>query len=161
MQIDNSDIKAYHDVCEKEYSTIRFTGISGAESKKSQNIDEFYVENTFSCFNRELENLYVDISDILDSIRLKDFFKYSSKIVLIGGAGLGKSTTLNYLFCKYEQLYQLNALKINFNLKEYAKDISEDKRNLLWCLTSEFYKKIRRTKVDFTGAEKLLAEYLK
>lgn len=160
LQIDDGDIKAYHDVCEKEYSTIRFTGISGAESKKGQRIDEFYVENTFSCFNRELENLYADGSDVLDSIELKDFFEYSNKIVIIGGAGLGKSTTLNYLFCKYEQLYQLNALKIKIDLKEYAKDIDEDKRDILWCLASEFYKKIKRTKVDFTGTEKLLAEYL-
>ncbi len=160
LQIDHDDIKVYHGVCEKEYSTIRFTGISGAESKRAQSMDEFYVENTFSCFNRELENLYPDVSAALNSIRLKDFFKYSNKIVLIGGAGLGKSTTLNYLFCKYEELYQLNALKIKIDLKEYAKDIDEDKRDLLWCLSSEFYKKIRRTKVDFKGAEKLLAEYL-
>ena len=160
LQVDDSDIKAYHDVCNKEYSTIRFTGISGAESKKEQSIDEFYVENTFSCFNRELEILYADVSNVLDSIKLKDFFVYSNKIVLIGGAGLGKSTTLNYLFCKYEQLYHLNALKIKIDLKDYAKDIVKDKRDLLWCLASEFYKKIRRKKVDFIGAEKLLAEYL-
>lgn len=160
LQIDDGDIKAYHEVCEKEYSMIRFTGISGAESKRAQSIDEFYVENTFSCFNRELENLYADGSDALDSIALKDFFKYSNKIVLIGGAGLGKSTALNYLFCKYEQLYRLNALKIKIDLKEYAKDVGEDKKDLLWCLASEFYKKIKRTKVDFTGAEKLLAKYL-
>jgi len=160
LQIDDSDIKAYHEVCEKEYSMIRFTGISGAESKRAQSIDEFYVENTFSCFNRELENFYADGSDVLDSIALKDFFKYSNKIVLIGGAGLGKSTALNYLFCKYKQLYHLNALKIKIDLKEYAKDVGEDKKDLLWCLASEFYKKIKRTKVDFTGAEKLLAKYL-
>lgn len=160
QQIDDCDIKIYHDICEKECSTIRFTGISGAESKRAQSIDEFYVENTFSCFSRELENLYADIADVLDSIRLKDFFQYSNKIVLIGGAGLGKSTTLNYLFCKYEQLYQLNALKIKIDLKEYAKDIDEDKRDLLWCLTTEFYRKIKRTKVGFTDIEKLLAEYL-
>ena len=160
LQIDDGDIKAYHDICEKECSTIRFTGISGAESKKAQSIDEFYVENTFSCFNRELENLYGDIADALDSISLKEFFKYSNKIVLIGGAGLGKSTTLNYLFCKYEQLYQLNALKIKIDLKEYAKDIGEDRQDLLWCLATEFYRKIKRTKVNFSDIEKLLAAYL-
>lgn len=160
FQIDNDDIKAYHDVCEKEYSSIRFTGISGAESKKGQSIYDFYVENVFSCFSRELENLYVDVADVLGSMRLKDFFKYSKKIVLVGGAGLGKSTTMNYLFCKYEELYQLNALKIKIDLKEYAKDIFEDKRDLLWCLTSEFCKKISRKKVDFIGAEKILSEYL-
>lgn len=160
LQIDNDDIKAYHGICEKEYHTIRFTGISGAESKRAQSIDEFYVENTFSCFNRELENLYTDSSDVLSSIGLKDFFEYSNKLVMIGGAGLGKSTTLNYLFCKYEQLYHLNALKIKIDLKEYARDIGEEKRDLLWCLASEFYKKIKRTKVDFSGAEKLIADYL-
>lgn len=160
LQIDDDDIKAYHDICERECSIIRFTGISGAESKKAQSIDEFYVENTFSCFSREFENMYADIADELSSIRLKDFFDYSNKIVLIGGAGLGKSTTLNYLFCKYEQLYHRNALKIKIDLKEYSKDIGEDKRDLLWCLATEFYKKIKRTKVDFADIEKLIAEYL-
>lgn len=150
LQIDDEDIKAYHSICEKEYQTIRFTGISGAESKRAQSIDEFYVENAFSCFNRELENLYTDGSDVLSSVKLKDFFEFSNKLVMIGGAGLGKSTTLNYLFCKYEQLYHLNALKIKIDLKEYARDIGEEKRDLLWCLASEFYKKIRRTKVEFT-----------
>ena len=38
---------------------------------------------------------------------MKDFFKIGNKIVLIGAAGLGKSTTLNYLFCNYEKMYAI------------------------------------------------------
>ena len=50
MKIDDETINSYHDVCEKEFGTIRFTGIAGAENKKSQTIEKFYVKNTFSLY---------------------------------------------------------------------------------------------------------------
>ena len=159
-RINNEDIKSYHDVCEKEYSLVRFTGISGAESKKTQNIEEFYVENTFSCYHKDIDGQYRYGSDVLESIQLREFFNYATKIVLIGGAGLGKSTTLNYLFCKYEQMYNLYALKIKLDLKDYAKAINEDKKDILWCITAEFYKRIKRARLSFNDAENLLGEYL-
>lgn len=161
MKIDDDAINSYHDVCEKEFGTIRFTGISGAESRKAQTIEKFYVRNSFSFYpTKELENIYKYGADSLKSIPLDEFFDYGNKIVLIGAAGLGKSTTLNYLFCKYEEIYRAFALKIKIDLKEYAHDIGEDKKDLLWCITSEFRKKIRRAKMSFDDTEKLLTSYL-
>lgn len=161
VQIDDTAINSYHDVCEKEYGTIRFTGISGAESKKTQNIEKFYIKNTFSFYpTKELENIYKYGLDSIEAIQLEDFFDYGNKIVLIGAAGLGKSTTLNYMFCKYEEMYKAYALKIKMDLKEYAHDIGEDKKDLLWCVTSEFRKKIKRAKMSFGDTEKLLTSYL-
>lgn len=58
IQIDDENIDLFHAVSEKEYGTIRFTGISGAERKREQNINEFYVENTFSYYGKEIEKLY-------------------------------------------------------------------------------------------------------
>lgn len=46
VKIDNVSINSYHDVCEKEFGTIRFTGIAGAENKRPQTIEKFYVKNT-------------------------------------------------------------------------------------------------------------------
>lgn len=57
IKIDDANIKLYHRVSEKEYGIIRFTGISGAERKKEQYIDEFYVENTFSYYGKEGEKI--------------------------------------------------------------------------------------------------------
>ena len=161
VQIDDTAINSYHDVCEKEFGMIRFTGISGAESKKSQNIETFYIKNTFSFYpTKEVENIYRYGLDSIKSIRLEDFFNYGSKIVLIGAAGLGKSTTLNYMFCKYEEMYKAFALKIKIDLKEYAHDIGDEKKDLLWCITSEFRKKIKRAKMSFDDTERLLTNYL-
>lgn len=160
-QIDDMTINSYHDVCEKEFGMIRFTGISGAESKKSQNIEKFYVKNTFSFYpTKELENIYKYQLESIEAIRLEDFFDYGNKIVLIGAAGLGKSTTLNYIFCKYEEMYGAFALKIKIDLKEYAHDIGDEKRDLLWCIASEFRKKIKRAKMTFYDTERLLTSYL-
>lgn len=161
VQIDDEAINSYHDVCEKEFGTIRFTGISGAESKKTQNIEKFYIKNTFSFYpTKELENIYKYGLDSIEAIHLEDFFDYGSKIVLIGAAGLGKSTTLNYIFCKYEEMYKAFALKIKIDLKEYAHDIGDEKKDLLWCITSEFRKKIKRAKMSFEDTERLLTSYL-
>lgn len=161
VKIDDVAIASYHDLCGKEFGTIRFTGISGAESKKAQNIEKFYVKNTFALYpTKGLENIYKFGLDSMESIQLEEFFDYGNKIVLIGAAGLGKSTTLNYIFCKYETMYKVYALKIKIDLKEYAHDIGEQKRDLLWCITSEFRKKIKRAKMSFDETERLLTSYL-
>lgn len=161
VKIDDATINSYHDVCEKEFGTIRFTGIAGAESKKSQTIEKFYVKNTFSLYpTKELESIYKYGMHTIESIRLEDFFDYGGKIVLIGAAGLGKSTTLNYIFCKYEEMYKAFALKIKIDLKEYAHNIEGEKKDLLWCIASEFRKKIKRAKMSFDDTEKLLTSYL-
>ena len=123
IQIDDENINLFHAVSEKEYGTIRFTGISGAERKREQNINEFYVENTFSYYGKEIEKLYNCGLEEIETIRLENFFDFGNKIVLIGGAGLGKSTTLNYLYCNYERMYEAYAVKIKIDLKEYAKEL--------------------------------------
>lgn len=160
IKIDDDNIQLYHKVSEKEYGTIRFTGISGAERKKEQRINEFYVENTFSYYGKEIEKLFINNFDDIETIRLENFFDFGNKIVLIGGAGFGKSTSLNYLFCNYERMYGSYALKIKIDLKEYAKDIGVKKKNLLWCITTEFLRKIKHTKLNFDEIQTVLADYL-
>ena len=96
----------------------------------------------------------------IEFIQLKDFFNIGNKIVLIGAAGLGKSTTLNYLFCNYEKMYNSYCLKIKIDLKEYAKEIGENQKDLLWCIATEFRKKIKRTKITFSDTENILGDFL-
>lgn len=160
IKIDDDNIELYHKVSEKEYGIIRFTGISGAERKKEQHINEFYVENTFSYYGKEIEKLFVNKLDNIETIRLENFFDFGNKIVLIGGAGFGKSTSLNYLFCNYEKMYGSYALKIKIDLKEYAKDIDEKKKSLLWCIATEFSRKIKHTNLKFDEIQTVLADYL-
>lgn len=160
VKIDDDNIQLYHKVSEKEYGIIRFTGISGAERKKEQLINEFYVENTFSYYGKEIEKLFIYNLDNIETIRLENFFDFGNKIVLIGGAGFGKSTSLNYLFCNYEKMYGTYALKIKIDLKEYAKDIGEKKKSLLWCIATEFSRKIKHTKLGNDEIQTVLADYL-
>lgn len=160
IQIDDENIDLFHAVSEKEYGTIRFTGISGAERKREQNINEFYVENTFSYYGKEIEKLYNCGLEEIETIRLENFFDFGNKIVLIGGAGLGKSTTLNYLYCNYERMYEAYAVKIKIDLKEYAKEIGEKKKGLLWCITNEFSKRSKYVKLSFDEIQSVLSDYL-
>lgn len=113
-RIDNEDFLRYHRVCAKEFGVIRFTGISGVEGKGSQDIEQFYVENLFSyCRPFDVAHIY-NKDEGPDKLKfgLKRFFDAGNKVVLIGGAGFGKTTSLNYLFCKYEELYHAFAVKL-------------------------------------------------
>ena len=56
ISISDENIKLFHQVCEREYGLIRFTGISGAERKKEQKLKDFYIENTFSYYGKEAES---------------------------------------------------------------------------------------------------------
>lgn len=143
IKITDKDILEYHDICRKDYGKVRFTGISGAEDKAVQDIDEFYVKNTFSYYSQKYFDMFEHSVDEIEEIKLNNLFDCGNKIVMIGAAGLGKSTTLNYLFCNYEELYNVKGLKLKIDLKEYAKDIVEDKRDVLWCLATEFNKRIK------------------
>ena len=158
--ISDKDILMYHSNSVKEFNKVRFTGISGAEDKTAQNLNDFYVENTFSYYNKEILNVYKSEGENFKELCLADFFEYGNKIVLVGAAGLGKSTTLNYMFCNYEKIYKSNALKLKIDLKQYAKSIVEDKKDILWCLAKEFSKKIKRTKLQFEDIENIIAEFL-
>ena len=158
--ISDRTIKSYHDVCQKEFSTIKFTGIAGVESKKNQNIEDFYVENSFSYLGKHLEFFGRGEIKGIDDLPLKSFFDYGHKIVLLGAAGLGKSTTLNYLFCNYEKIFNANAIKIKIDLKEYANSIGEKKLDVFGCLCHEFSRRVPRSKLNICDIEKIIAEYL-
>lgn len=160
IKITDKDILEYHDICRKDYGKVRFTGISGAEDKAVQDIDEFYVKNTFSYYSQKYFDMFEHSVDEIEEIKLNNLFDCGNKIVMIGAAGLGKSTTLNYLFCNYEELYNVKGLKLKIDLKEYAKDIVEDKRDVLWCLATEFNKRIKRTKLTFEDVEKIISDRL-
>lgn len=160
VTIGNETIQLYHSVTEKEFGTIRFTGISGAERKKAQTINEFYVENNFSYYGNKIEKLYDYDMDDIESIRLRNFFDLGNRIILIGGAGLGKTTTLNYLFCNYEKLYHSNALKLKLDLKEYADEIGLKKKGILWCIANEFKKRISYSGQTMEEIQAIVADNL-
>ena len=160
LAIDDDNIKTYHTVCEKEFSEIRFNGISGAERRNSQNINEFYVENTFSYFGKNIEKIYEHCFDNIETINLSNFFDLGNKIILIGGAGLGKTTTLNYLFCNYENLYNAKALKIKLDLKEYVEELADKKQGLLWCIANEFKKRTRYVDLSMEQIQSIVAREL-
>lgn len=170
VQITDEDILSYHRICAKEFGVVRFTGISGVEGKSYQDIEQFYVENQFS-YCRSFNTTYIYNNDDYEDddnnethnnfkLGLKSFFDGGNRVVLIGGAGLGKSTSLNYLFCKYEELYHAFALKLKIDLKDYASDISDKHHGILWCLATEFSKRIPANKLAFEEVSTLLAEYL-
>lgn len=162
VQISDEDILCYHRVCAKEFGVVRFTGISGVEGKGSQDLEQFYVENLFSYYSPfDAVHIYDNGKKPTElKFGLKHFFDGGNKVVLIGGAGLGKTTSLNYLFCKYEELYHAFALKLKIDLKDYASDISDKHHKILWCLTTEFSKRIPGNKLAFEKASALLARYL-
>jgi hypothetical protein len=159
-RIETDEIIQFHNNCEKEFKKIKFTGIDGAETRSAIDLGKYYIENTFSYYKplegprkiREIENE--------DEIALKDIFVSVKKIVLVGDAGLGKTTTLNYLYCNFEKIYGVELLKIKVDLKEYAKDIETDKKDMLWCLAKEFEKHVDRTKYEISRIEETIAEYL-
>lgn len=163
VEITNETVIEYHKVCQSDFGIVRFTGISGVENRPSQNIDRFYIENDFVFWGEEITrsfNSNLGADDLQIHIKLKDFFKYNNKIVLIGAAGLGKSTTLNYLFCNYEKMFNQKPLKIKIDLKEYAKSIADEKRTVLWCLSQEFYRRIQKKQMSFDDIESSISEFL-
>ena len=158
--ITDDDINFYHSVSERDFGIIRFTGISGAERKRAQDINEFYVKNTFSYYGKDIDKLYDRIPEDIQPIQLENFFDLGNKIVLIGGAGLGKSTTLNYLFCNYEKMYGSYALKLKLDLKEYAKEITESKQSIIWCLANEFSKRIQNGAISSKQIQEIITQKL-
>lgn len=153
-------IDKYHEICNLAYSKIRFTGISVAEKKELQCLDDFYVENTFSYYNKEIKQFCNQDDDMLLNLSISNYFDYCNKIVLLGAAGLGKSTTLNYIFCNYEKLFEEKVVKIKIDLKEYAGHICEKKFCILQCLCDEVLRRVPRNVIDKKSSEKLIAKYL-
>ncbi len=157
--IEENTLKDYHDICHKEYGVIRFTGIAGAESRQTQNLNDFYIQNTFSFF-LPIHSRYRNHADLNTLVELEKIFSFGNKVVILGGAGLGKTTTLNYIYCNYESLFQACALKIKIDLKEYANDIWSEKKDILWCITTDFFKKTRRQNYTFDELGNLLSDLL-
>ena len=91
---------------------------------------------------------------------MQNLFSFGNKVVILGGAGLGKTTTLNYIYCNYETLFQTCAFKIKIDLKEYANDIWNDKKDILWCIATDFFKKTKRQNCSFQELETLLSDLL-
>lgn len=146
------DLQRYHEICIKEFSKICFTGISGAETKASRSIDELYVENHFlinmdsipedirnEVFKHKRKILYENpYFWQIDSV--SDIFNCSNRIVLVGGAGYGKTTTANYVFCKFNELWGQDILRIKLNLKDYVSQIDKGV-DFLDCLVDEVKKR--------------------
>lgn len=159
--ISDERIKEFHHICENEYGIIRFTGISGAERRADQDINTFYIPNTYSFYNVLSSGIYNNTTIGIDSIGLKDLFSFGNKVVVVGGAGLGKTTSLNYLYCNYEKIYNEHPLKIKIDLRDYAEDISTNKKDILSCIADQFFKKTKRTSgVNLREIEVILGEYL-
>jgi len=159
FHIDDAEILEFHSVCHKDFSYIQFSGISGAEGKNSLKLDDFYVQNTFSFFDRTQEHTY-KINKLESNIEINKFFTFENKIILLGGAGLGKSTSLNYIYCNYEKLFSANALKFKLDLKEYAPIIISEAKGIFGCLCNEFYRRSKRSKISYEEIEIAISNYL-
>ena len=100
------------------------------------------------------------MSENIELIKLKNIFDFGNKVVVVGGAGYGKTTTLNYLFCNYEKIYELFPLKIKIDLKEYAEEISTNKCDILSCIAKQFNKKSKRSGASTEITEALISNFL-
>ncbi len=159
-KINSVAVSKYHSVCERKFGKINFVGIVGAEGKYELDIREYYVKNTFSFYRkREPSSLENEWLDNAEPIMLKDFFEGANKIVLVGGAGYGKTTTLNFIFCEYEKLFNCFALKIKIDLNEYAKDICENK-GLLSCIMRELNNRFDKSIVSDQDIKEVLLKHL-
>lgn len=159
--IDDKNIAEFHRICENEYGIIRFSGIVGAERRAEQDINTFYIPNTFSFYDVLSSETYRNNTIGIDSIGIEKIFSFGNKVVIVGGAGFGKTTTLNYLYCNYEKIFQANPLKIKIDLKAYAEEISSSKKDILSCIANQFYKKTKRSvDLDADTIEILLSRLL-
>lgn len=158
-QINDDMLRNYHEVCFAEYGIIRFTGIVGAESRQAQKLNDYYIQNTFSILLPS-HNRYNHQEQNNTQLNIRDLFNFGNKVVVLGGAGLGKTTTLNYIYCNYEDLYQRCSFKVKIDLKEYADDICHNKKDILWCIATDFLKKTKRINCSFHEIEAQISELL-
>lgn len=161
VEISDEDVERYHENCHSLYGKIKFTGIVGAERSPEQDINKYYIENHFLKLNNHKEEFgKKSKADFQDYCGLESFFDTSNKIVIIGKAGYGKSTTINYLYCNFEKLYNEKVFKIKIDLKDYAKSISENREDLLTCLAKEVSLKIKNYKSDIDALKIKIGSYL-
>lgn len=166
---ESPDLKKYHEICVNEFSKICFTGIAGAETKGSRNIEELYVENQFliisdlltsrlkqGALSKKRKTSYTRDSTFSLLNNASEIFNFSNRIVLVGGAGYGKTTTVNYLFCKYAEIFGHDILRIKINLKDYANQL--DNKDITDCLVDEVSK--RTTFSKSKNIKSTVADYL-
>ena len=162
-KFDDKLIETYHKNCILDYGNMNFTGIVGAEKKNTCKLDQLYVKNDFYIYSREMsesfgnENIKKDDKRRID---FKDFFKYSNRIVILGGAGFGKSTCLNYLFCNYEREFDTFAFKLKINLKDHANAIIKKDLEVLDCLCQEFERRIPHLQLKSYDVKASLSRHL-
>ena len=157
--ISDEDIEVYHKNCESIYGKIRFTGIVGAERTPLQDIEKYYVKNDFiKLKEHKIEFGTNNREQPCDLHGIDSFFDESNRIVIIGKAGYGKSTTINYIYCKFEDIFKERLFKIKIDLKDYAKQISEDKSEILECLAKEVQNKIKSHELNLNDIKSKIGE---
>ena len=159
-ELRNADIETYHRVNEAHFEMVQFTGISGAERTKARHINECYVDSTFSYLRSNLPELFPRHVVALHGIVLNQIFDLSNKIVILGGAGFGKTTSMNYMYCNYEELFGPCSIKFKIDLKSYAKEIFDNHYTILDCLVEDFYNKIPRRNISRDQITEMLSEKL-
>lgn len=163
LKFEDKLIDMYHKNCIIDYGVMNFTGIAGAEKKNTCKLEQLYVKNNFFIYSREKHEMFgVESPKNKDNslIDFKNFFKYSNRIVILGGAGFGKSTCLNYLFCNYEKEFNTNALKLKLNLKDHANSIIEKGVEILDCLCQEFERRIPHHLLKSYDVKSALSKHL-
>lgn len=162
-----NEILAYHHrSCIEEYNNIKFTGISGAENKKNYKLTDLYVRNIFYMVvtdefvkdNEVSEEELCKIEEI--TVVYRDMFNVSNRLVILGGAGYGKSTSMDYIFCFYEKLFNENGvLKVKLDLKDLSKKIDND-FDIETCIVKEVSRRVSKQQYNIELIEKCILEYL-
>lgn len=158
-------ILEHHRVCFIEYNTINFTGIDGAENKKNYKLKDLYVPNDFYLDlsakfiteNKICENEILDIKQT--KISHYNILNISNKLVILGGAGYGKSTFLEYIFCYFDEVFgESDILKVKLNLKDIVKKI-DNNFDIERCIYDEMRRRVVK-KFSNELIEKVVVDYL-
>ena len=158
-------ILEHHKICFAEYNIIKFTGIDGAENKKEYKLKDLYVPNDFyldlsTKFITENKIYEKEILEIKQTkISYLNMLNISNRLVILGGAGYGKSTFLEYLFCYYDDIYgKKDILKVKLNLKDIVKKI-DNNFDIERCICDEMRKRVVN-KFNNELIEKVVIDYL-
>lgn len=158
-------IMEHHKICFAEYNIIKFTGIDGAENKKEYKLKDLYVPNDFyldlsTKFITENKVYEKEILEIKQTkISYLNMLNISNRLVILGGAGYGKSTFLEYLFCYFDDIYgKKDILKVKLNLKDIVKKI-DNNFDIERCICDEMRKRLVN-KINNELIEKVVIDYL-
>ncbi|MBU3128489.1 NACHT domain-containing protein [Clostridium tagluense] len=158
-------ILEHHKICCIEYNKIKFTGIDGAENKKNYKLKDLYVPNDFylDLSTKFITENKVYENDILEIKQTKisylNMLNISNRLVILGGAGYGKSTFVEYVFCYYDDIFGKNdILKVKLNLKDIVKKI-DNNFDIERCIYDEMRRRVVKKYGDEL-IEKVVVEYL-